>query len=132
MIYFLIFLDIIINNYSPYTSFFFLTFLYKKSYKYYLLTALILDFIVFNTYYYNLIILTIMYFLNKIFTFLNLDNFYSYLFFFLFNYNAYIILSNLVALTSMRNLFISLGSNLLINMFFYLLCYNVLTKKHIS
>ncbi len=132
MIYPLIFLDILINNYSPYTSFFFLTFLYQKSYKYYLLTALILDFIVFNTYYYNLIILTIMYFLNKIFTFLNLDNILSYLFFFLFNYNAYIILSNLMALTSIRSLFVSLGSNLLINMFFYLLCYNILSKKHIT
>ncbi len=132
MIYPLIILDILINNYSPYTSFFFLTFLYKKSYKYYFLTALILDFIVFNTYYYNLIILTIMYFLNKIFTFLNLDNIFSYLFFFLFNYNAYIILSNLMALTSMRSLFVSLGSNLLINMFFYLLCYNALTKEHIT
>ena len=132
MIYPLIFLDILINNYSPYTSFFFLTFLYQKSYKYYFLTALILDFIVFNTYYYNLIILTIMYFLNKIFTFLNLDNILSYLFFFLFNYNAYIILSNLMALTSIRSLFVSLGSNLLINMFFYLLCYNILSKKHIT
>ena len=132
MIYPLIFLDILINNYSPYTSFFFLTFLYQKSYKYYLLTALILDFIVFNTYYYNLILLTIMYFLNKIFTFLNLDNILSYLFFFLFNYNAYIILSNLMALTSIRSLFVSLGSNLLINMFFYLLCYNILSKKHIT
>ena len=132
MIYPLIFLDILINNYSPYTSFFFLAFLYQKSYKYYFLTALILDFIVFNTYYYNLIILTIMYFLNKIFTFLNLDNILSYLFFFLFNYNAYIILSNLMALTSIRSLFVSLGSNLLINMFFYLLCYNILSKKHIT
>ena len=49
MILLLILLDILINNYTKYSSYFFLIYLYNKPYKYYLLTGIILDFIIFNT-----------------------------------------------------------------------------------
>ena len=128
MIYFLILLDIIINNYTPYTSFFFLIYLYQKPYKYYLLTALILDFLIFNTYFYNLIILSIMYLMNQIFNNLNKNNFYVYLFFIIFNYLSYIILSNILVLNSLYHILISIGANLIINLLFYLLAYK---KKYL-
>ncbi len=128
MIYFLILLDIIINNYTPYTSFFFIIYLYQKPYKYYLLTALILDFLIFNTYFYNLIILSLMYLMNQIFNNLNKNNFYVYLFFVIFNYLSYIILSNILNLNSLYHILISIGANLIINLLFYLLAYK---KKYL-
>lgn len=128
MIYFLILLDIIINNYTPFTSFFFLIYLYQKPYKYYLLTGLILDFLIFNTYFYNLLILSLMYLMNQIFNNLNKNNFYVYLFFLLFNYLSYIILSNILNLNSIYNILISIGTNLFINMIFYILAYK---KKYL-
>ena len=51
MIYIL--LDILINNFTKYISFFFIVYLYNKTYKYYLYIALILDFIIFDTFFYN-------------------------------------------------------------------------------
>ncbi len=128
MIYLLILLDIIITNYSPYTSLFFLIYLYNKSYKYYLLVGLILDLIVFNTYLFNLIILSLMYIMNQIFNNLNKNNFWVYSFFLLFNFISYIILSNLFNLNSIYHILLSIGSNLLINLIFYLLAYH---KKNI-
>lgn len=128
MIYFLIFLDVIINNYTPFTSFFFLIYLYQKPYKYYLLTALILDFLIFNTYFYNLLILSLMYLINQIFNNLNKNNFYVYLFFVIFNYLSYIILSNILNFNSIYNILISIGTNLIINMIFYILAYK---KKYL-
>ena len=128
MIYFLILLDIIINNYTPYTSFFFIIYLYQKPYKYYLLTALILDFLIFNTYFYNLIILSLMYLMNQMFNNLNKNNFYVYLFFVIFNYLSYIILSNILNLNSLYHILISIGANLIINLLFYLLAYK---KKYL-
>ena len=128
MIYLLLLLDIIINNYTNFTSFFFLVYLYKKPYKYYLLTALILDFIVFNSYY-NIIILSALYLMNKIFKDLNKDNFYSYLFAVTFNYIYYIILSNLLSLNSILSILFIIGKNLFINLLFYLLMYNILKNN---
>ena len=64
MIYFLLIFDILVNNYSQYTSYFFIINLYNKPYKDYLITALILDLIIFKSYY-NIIILSLMYLINK-------------------------------------------------------------------
>ena len=76
MIYVLLLLDILINNYTIYTSFFFIIYLYNKSYKYYLFTGLVLDLLIFNTYFYNIIILSIIFLLNKLLKDLNKDNIY--------------------------------------------------------
>ena len=119
MILLLILLDVLINNYTRYYSYFFLIYLYNKPYKYYLLTGIILDFIIFNTYFYNITILSLMYIINKIFKDLNKSNFYIFIFYMLFNYITYIILSNIL-INSMYNILINIGFNLIINILFYI------------
>ncbi len=125
MIFLLILLDVLINNYTSYTSFFFIIYLYNKPYKYYLITGLILDYIVFNTYFYNIIILSLMYFLNKFFQDLNKNNFYNYLFITLFNYLTYIILSNIL-LHNITYILLNIGLNLFINILFYGLSFRII------
>lgn len=121
MIYLLI--DILVSNYTKYSSYFFIRYLYNKSYKYYLCVGLILDCIILNTYFYNIIILTIMFLLNKILKDLNKANFYNYIFINVFNYILYIILSNLIVFNNIENILICIGNNLIINIIFYVLSY---------
>ena len=129
MIYFLILLDILINNYTIFTSFFFITYLYNKPYKYYLITGLILDIIIFKCYY-NLVIITIMYLLNKLFNSLNKKNICIYIYINLFNYFIYILLSNIIVLNNIKHILFIIGYNLLINLIFYYLSYNYYNKKY--
>ena len=124
MIYLLILLDVLVANYTPYTSYFFLIYLYNKSYKDYLLTGLILDLVILNRPFYNTIILSIMYIFNRVFKDLNKKNFYNYLFITLFNYIIFIILSNLSALNTI--ILINIGLSLAINLIFYALVYRTL------
>ena len=72
-------LDIFIYNYTKYKSYFFLVSLYNKNIFYYIGMGLILDFIVFNTFLLNSIILLIIYFINKFFSRYNIKNIYIYL-----------------------------------------------------
>lgn len=130
MIYFLIFIDILLNNYSNFNTYFFIIYLYNKKYKYYLLTGLILDLIIFKNIY-NIIILTIIYFLNKIFKDLNKNNIYNYLFINSFNYLVYIVLSNLLVFNNIKDILLSIGLNLIINLLFYLLSYNLYKNKRL-
>ena len=82
MIYFWILLDVLISNYTKYTSYFFLIYLYDKEYKDYLLTGLILDLIVFNNMHFlNVFILSIIYVLNKLFKNLNKENIFSFIYY---------------------------------------------------
>ena len=129
MIYFLILLDILINNYTKYTSLFFLLYLYDKPYQYYLLTGLILDLLIFNSLFINTIILSLMFWLNKIFKDLNKKNFYNYIFFLTFNYIIYIFLTNIFMLNNISNILIYIGSNLIINLLFYILSYRLLNYE---
>ena len=132
MIFLLILLDILINNYTNFTSYFFLIYLYNKPYKYYLLTAIILDFIVFNTYFYNIIILSLMYVINCIFKDLNKNNFYVFMFFTLFNYITYILLSNLIVLNYFPTSLINIGYNLIINIIFFALSFRIINTSKIK
>lgn len=125
MIYLLFLIDILINNFTKYTSYFFIVFLYNKPYKCYLLVGLILDLIVFDTYFYNLIILTIIYFLNRLLSDLNKNNFYNYVFINAFNYLMFIILTNSLNFNNIENILLILGSNLLVNILFYILSYRI-------
>lgn len=125
----LLLLDILINNYTPYTSFFFILFLYNKTYKYYLITGLFLDLVIFNTHFYNLIILTIMYFSNKIMRELNKNNFSVFVFINTFNYLLFIILSNLLTFNNIPYILVSIGSNLVINLTFYILSFRLLKNN---
>lgn len=125
MIYLLFLIDIIINNYTAYTSYFFIISLYNKPYKHYLIIGLVLDLIIFNTFFINTLIMTILYFMNKIFSDLNKENIINYAFINLFNYLIFIILSNLFMHNNINNILINIGSNLLINIIFYLLSYRI-------
>jgi len=126
MIYLMITLDVIINNYTKYTSFFFIIYLYNKSYKYFLLTGLILDLIIFNTFFINTLILSIMFMFNKIFKDLNKKNILNYLFITIFNYILFILLSNTLASNDIKSMLILLGKNLVINILFYLFSFKKL------
>jgi len=123
MIYLLILLDILINNFTISTSYFFIIFLYNKPYKYFLLTGLILDFIIFNTTFLNTIILSTIYLINNIFRFLNKNNFYNYVFINIFNYLLFIILSNIIMFNNIENILIIIGNNIVINLLFFGLSY---------
>lgn len=129
MIFLLFILDIIINNFTKYTTFFFIIYLYKKSYKYYFYAGLFLDFIIFDTYFHNIFILSVIYLMNKLLKDLNKNNFYNYVFINIYNYLLYIILSNLIVFNSISNTFISIGTNILINTIFYILSYRLVEKK---
>ena len=127
MIYSFILLDVLINNYTKYTSYFFILYLYNKPYKYYLLTALILDLIIFKSFY-NIIILTIIYIINYIFKDLNKKNIYNYLFINIFNYIIYIILSNIFIWNSLQIILIKIGKNIFFNLIIFLLSYSLIRK----
>ena len=120
MIYFLILLDVLLNNFTNYTSYFFIIYLYKKGFSSYLLVGLIMDLILFNSFICT-IVLIIMYMLNKVFKELNKNNGFNYIFINLFNYNLFILLTNLFLSNSLFNTLILLGNNLFINILFYVL-----------
>lgn len=130
MIYFLVLLDILINNLTKYNSYFFIIYLYNKSYKHYLLTALILDFVVFETYFYNILILSTIYFCNKIFKELNKQNIYNYIYVCLFNYILYIFLGNILMNNNIHNILVIIGNNLFINIIFYILSNRLYKRKN--
>lgn len=123
MIFLLILLDIIVNNFTQYTSYFFINYLYNKPFKFYLLTALILDFLVFNTLFYNLIALTAIYIFNKIFKWLNKNNFYNYIYICTFNYIMFIAITNALSFNNIPHILITIGQNLVLNIIFYSLTY---------
>ncbi len=123
MIYLLIILDVLINNFTEFTSYFFIIYLYNKSYKYYLLTGLILDLIIFKVAFYNTFILSIMYLFNKVFKELNKHNFYNFIFICTFNYLTFIILSSLINFKSIPVILTNIGLNLFINLLFYVLAF---------
>ncbi len=126
MIFLLVLLDVLVGNYTIYTSYFFLVYLYNKSYKYYLLTGLILDLIIFHNTLYNTIILSIMYLLNRVFKDLNKKNFYNYLFILTFDYLIYIILSNVINYSTIPHILTNIGLHLIINLIFYILSFRVI------
>lgn len=121
MVYLLLLLDILINNYTAYSSYFFIIYLYNKPLKYFILTGLILDFVIFDTLFLNTFILIIMYFINNVFSILNKNNIYNYVFVNIFNYLLFIILGSIIRVNSVSNTLIIIGSNLFINGIFYLL-----------
>ena len=124
MIFIMVLLDIIVNNYTSYTSYFFLISLYNKPFKYYLAIGLLFDLIIFTKFFSNTIILIIMYLLNKLLKDLNKSNIYNYIFILLFNYILFIMLSNLFNL-NIYKIFLSIGMNLFINLSFYLLSFRL-------
>lgn len=129
MIYLLILLDVILNNYSKFTTYFFIVFLYNKPLKYYILTGLILDLIVFKSILINTIILIIIYLINRLFDNFTKDNFFNYVFINMMNYTFFIIFSNLVSLNGINTILFNLGISIFINILFYILSYRVYACK---
>ena len=128
MIYILFLLDIILYNFTSYTTYFFIIYLYNKPYKYYLLCGLILDLVIFETKFLNLISLTMIYLLHKLFNDLNKHHFYHYVYIHLFNYLAFVILSNIL-FTNFSTIFYKIGINLFVNLLFYALSYRIFKFK---
>lgn len=121
-------LDIFIYNYTKYKSYFFLVSLYNKNIIYYIGMGLILDFIVFNTFLLNSIILLIIYFINKFFSRFNIKNIYIYLLNLLVDYIVYISLTNLVLHNTLNIILVNIGKSLILNLLFYFLCFKL--KKY--
>ena len=70
-------LDILIYNFTPYLSYFFILNLNNKSYIYNLSIAKILDYIL-HTYFYNIIFVTLLFLLKKYVLKFNYNNFNVY------------------------------------------------------
>lgn len=121
-------LDIFIYNYTKYKSYFFLVSLYKKNIIYYIGMGLILDFIVFNTFLLNSVIILIIYFINKFFSRYNIKNIYIYLLNLLVDYIVYISITNLVLNNALNIILVNIGKSLILNLLFYLLCFKL--KKY--
>ena len=121
-------LDIFIYNYTKYKSYFFLVSLYNKNIIYYIGMGLILDFIVFNTFLLNSVIILIIYFINKFFSRYNIKNIYIYLLNLLVDYIVYISITNLVLNNALNVILVNIGKSLILNLLFYLLCFKL--KKY--
>ncbi len=121
-------LDIFIYNYTKYKSYFFLVSLYNKNIIYYIGMGLILDFIVFNTFLLNSVIILIIYFINKFFSRYNIKNIYIYLLNLLVDYIVYISLTNLVLHNTLNIILVNIGKSLILNLLFYFLCFKL--KKY--
>lgn len=67
--------------------------------------------------------------LNKLLKELNKNNFYNYIFICMYDYLLYIIMSNLIVFNNLDYIFISIGSNLIINIIFYILSYRIVSKN---
>lgn len=70
-------LDILIYNFTPYLSYFFILNLNNKSYIYNLSIAIIIDYIL-HTYFYNIIFVTVLFLLKKYVLKFNYNNFNVY------------------------------------------------------
>lgn len=118
-------LDIFIYNYTKYKSYFFLVSLYNKNIIYYIGMGLILDFIVFNTFLLNSVIILIIYFINKFFSRYNIKNIYIYLLNLLVDYIVYISITNLVLNNALNVILVNIGKSLILNLLFYFLCFKL-------
>ena len=125
MIFLLLFLDVILYNFTSYLSYFFIIYIYNKKYKYYLLTGLILDLIIFIKPLIVTLILSIIYLINYTFKTLNKNNVYNYIFINVFNYILFIILSNIILMHNFSNIFLNIGNSLFINIIFIILTFNL-------
>ena len=79
----------------------------------------------------NVFILSIIYVLNKLFKNLNKENIFSFIYYNLFNYIIYIILTNLISFNSFNTTLIMIGKYLFLNILFYLLVFPFIEKKNI-
>lgn len=115
--------DILIYNYTNYLSFFFLVDLNKRSLLINIGIGLLIDYIL-NIYFFNVIFLSIIYIITKLFNFNN-NNFLYYYLYNIFIILLYYIISNL--LFNYINIY-NLLNVLLINSIFIYISYKKETK----
>ena len=119
-------LDILVSNYTKYTTYFFLLNLSSKSLFYNLIIAFILDFFILKTYCLNLILILIFYLINSYVFRQSYPNFWCY---FLVNL-LFIIVYNLVTM-GLFNSFILANFNqvLVLNSFLIIISYIKFAKS---
>jgi len=131
MIWLLLILDILIYNFTSYSSYFFIISIClcdKKDLYKLILIGLFLDLIVFDKLFINTLIIWIIFLINKKFFKLKEKTLISFLLINNFNFLLYnIFLAFLTVNFDVLNFF----ESLMINIIFYLLSYNLL-KKHIK
>ena len=121
----LFFIDLIVYNITSFSTYLVLLNLNKKDNYYKLvLIAFILDFIILNTYYKNIVVFLLLILINNYILNYRLDNLVNYLSVNIINYCLFIILSNLINLnTSITNISIMIVSNFImymtISVFYY-------------
>ena len=112
-------LDILIYNFTPYLSYFFILNLNNKSYIYNLSVAIIIDYIL-HTYFYNIIFVTLLFLLKKYVLKFNYNNFNVY---FLVNLLLVLIYS-LVSMIIFSYISIwNIVNVLIVNSIFITICY---------
>lgn len=112
-------LDILIYNFTPYLSYFFILNLNNKSYIYNLSIAIIIDYIL-HTYFYNIIFVTLLFLLKKYVLKFNYNNFNVYflvnLLLVLIYYLISTIIFNYISIWNIVNV-------LIVNSIFITICY---------
>ena len=127
----LFFIDILIYNLTSFNTFLVLLNLLNKENKYKLIIiALILDLIIFNTYFKNIIVILVLILINKYL--LNYKNtIVNYLSINILNYTLFIIITNLINFNfSFTNISSIIIDNFLINIIIWLICYKYTKCKH--
>lgn len=89
-------LDLYIYNFTPYLSYFFLLNINSKSYVYNLSVALMIDFLVLHTYFYNVIFVTLFFILRRKVLKFNYHNFNIYFLVSMFIILTYYLVSSLI------------------------------------
>ena len=124
-------LDVLIYNFTPYNSFFFLialNFYENDSYLKVISLGLVLDFIILDTPFINTVILFILFVINKRLIKINKRTLKNYLFINIFNYIIYTSILIIINQNFDTNKFIT---SIIINTIFCTLSYN-LCKKNIK
>ena len=112
-------LDILIYNFTPYLSYFFILNLNNKSYIYNLSIAIIIDYIL-HTYFYNIIFVTLLFILKKYVLKFNYNNFNVYFLINLLLVLIYYLISTIIfSYISIWNIV----NVLIVNSIFITICY---------
>lgn len=112
-------LDILIYNFTPYLSYFFILNLNNKSYIYNLSVAIIIDYIL-HTYFYNIIFVTVLFLLKKYVLKFNYNNFNVYFLVNLLLVLIYYLISTIIfSYISIWNII----NVLIVNSIFITICY---------
>lgn len=129
MIFLLLFLDILVGCFGKYFTYFVIVYVYNKPFKYYLLVGLLLDFILFNTYYVYVVIFSLIYLVSKLFDRFNKDKFIVYMVNILVNLLFFVVVSSVLFKNDFYRIFYIIKNGLVINIIFYIIYYFCFVNK---